>query len=117
MLDATFKESPSVTTFTEDTVPPLLESIVIVFPDRDVVMFVPPSIVIVSPLSIVAEPPESAVIRKLDILLLKVVKFPDVKYPSTEVVAAAIEIAGAVPPDETTGEVPVTPVTVPVLVV
>ena len=36
-----------------------------------------------------------------------------VKYPLTDVVAAAIEIAGVAPPDDTTGAVPVTLVTVP----
>jgi hypothetical protein len=35
--------------------------------------------------------------------------------PAAEVVAAEIEMAGAVPPLETIGAVPVTPVTVPVL--
>ena len=35
--------------------------------------------------------------------------------PAVLVVAAEIEIAGAVPPDETIGAVPVTPVTVPVV--
>tara|TARA_R110000868_G_scaffold105298_2_gene289608 strand:+ start:954 stop:1208 length:255 start_codon:yes stop_codon:yes gene_type:complete len=33
--------------------------------------------------------------------------------PATDVVAAVIEIAGAAPPDDTIGAVPVTPVTVP----
>jgi hypothetical protein len=33
----------------------------------------------------------------------------------TEVVAAAIEMAGVLPPDDTTGAVPVTEVTVPVV--
>ena len=50
-----------------------------------------------------------------DVLLLKVVKAVDVKYPLTLVEAAAIEIVGEVPPEEATGEVPLTPVTVPVL--
>jgi uncharacterized membrane protein len=35
--------------------------------------------------------------------------------PTTEVVAAAIEIAGVAPPDEAIGDVPVTEVTVPVV--
>ena len=46
-------------------------------------------------------------------LLLKVVQSVLVRYPLTEVVAAAILIAGVVPPLETTGDVPVTDVTVP----
>ena len=53
----------------------------------------------------------------LDVLLLKVVKLALDKYPLTEVEAAGIDIAGAVPPEETTGDVPDTPVTVPVFVV
>ena len=36
-----------------------------------------------------------------------------VKYPLTDVVAAAMLMAGVTPPDETTGAVPVTDVTVP----
>ena len=36
-----------------------------------------------------------------------------VAYPAFKLVAAGIEITGAVPPLETTGAVPVTPVTVP----
>ena len=46
-------------------------------------------------------------------LLLKVVQSVLVKYPLTDVVAAGIEIAGVAPPDDTTGAVPVTLVTVP----
>jgi hypothetical protein len=48
-------------------------------------------------------------------LLLNVVQSVLVRYPLTELVAAAIEIAGVVPPDDTTGAVPVTAVTVPPL--
>ena len=46
-------------------------------------------------------------------LLLKVVQLVLVRYPLTLVVAAGIEIAGVAPPELTTGEVPVTLVTVP----
>jgi hypothetical protein len=46
-------------------------------------------------------------------LLLKVDQSAEVKYPSAEAVAAAMLIAGVAPPDETTGAVPVTDVTVP----
>jgi hypothetical protein len=47
-------------------------------------------------------------------LLLKVFQSVDVKYPLTDVVAAAMLIAGVVPPEDTTGAVPVTLATTPV---
>ena len=48
-------------------------------------------------------------------LLLNIVKSAAVKYPGIEGVAAAIDTTGAVVPVTTTGAVPVTPVTVPVV--
>ena len=46
-------------------------------------------------------------------LLLKVVQSVEDRYPSTDVVAFAILIAGVVPPDDTTGAVPETDKTFP----
>ena len=59
------------------------------------------------------EAPEVPVVVNVIVacLLLKVVQFAEVKYPFTDVVAAAILIAGVVPPLDTTGAVPVTDVT------
>ena len=44
-------------------------------------------------------------------LLLNVFQSVEVKYPLTEVEAAAMLMAGVVPPEDTTGAVPVTEVT------
>ena len=49
------------------------------------------------------------------VLLLNVFQSVLVKYPLTDVVAAAILIAGVAPPLDTTGAVPVTDVTPPAL--
>ena len=49
-------------------------------------------------------------------LLLNVFQSVLVRYPSADVVAAGILITGALPPEDTTGGVPVTLVTVPLLV-
>ena len=46
-------------------------------------------------------------------LLLNVVQSVEVRYPLVDPLAAAIEMAGVVPPLDTTGAVPVTEVTVP----
>jgi hypothetical protein len=46
-------------------------------------------------------------------LLLNVFQSVDVKYPLIDAVAAAMLIAGVVPPDDTTGAVPVTLLTTP----
>jgi hypothetical protein len=46
-------------------------------------------------------------------LLLNVFQLVEVRYPSTLVVAAGMLIAGVLPPELTTGAVPVTLVTVP----
>lgn len=46
-------------------------------------------------------------------MLLNVFQSVEVKYPLVDPSAAAIEMAGVVPPLDTTGAVPVTDVTVP----
>ena len=46
-------------------------------------------------------------------LLLNVVQSDEDKYPLVDPLACVIEIAGDVPPEETIGAVPVTPVTDP----
>jgi hypothetical protein len=49
----------------------------------------------------------------VEYLLLNVFQSVDVRYPFAEVVAAGMLMTGAAPPEDTTGEVAVTPVTVP----
>jgi hypothetical protein len=67
---------------------------------------------------VVIVPPDKPVPAVIDVtvpvvldLLLNVVQSVLVRYPLTDVVAAGIDIAGVVPPLETTGLVPVTEVT------
>jgi hypothetical protein len=84
---------------------------------------VPPNVrfplVVTVPLSDIPEtvpvPPTLVTVPLVLDLLLKVVQSVLVKYPFTLLVAAGIEIAGVLPPLETTGLVPVTLVTVPVV--
>jgi hypothetical protein len=64
---------------------------------------------------IVPVPPTEVTVPVLEVLLLNVFQSVLVKYPFTEVVAAGIDIAGVLPPEDTTGAVPVTLVTVPPL--
>ena len=73
---------------------------------RSITGVVPPVLVMrpVVPLTLVTVPLP---------LLLNVFQSVDVRYPLTEVVAAAILIDGVEPPEDTTGAVPVTLVTVP----
>jgi hypothetical protein len=69
--------------------------VVVTVPDREIPLTVP-------------VPPTLVTVPVLDVLLLNVFQSVLVRYPLTEPVAAAIEIAGVVPPEETTGAVPVT---------
>jgi hypothetical protein len=64
---------------------------------------------------VIMPPVKPTVVTDPEPLLLKVVQSVLVRYPLTDVVAAGIEMAGVAPPEETTGEVPVTLVTVPVV--
>ena len=69
---------------------------------------------VVVPVATVMMPPvKLTLVTVPEPLLLNVFQSVDVRYPLTEVVAAGILIAGVVPPEETTGDVPVTDVTVP----
>lgn len=80
---------------------------------------VPPSVkeplVVTVPVSVMplTEPVPLTLVTDPDPLLLKVFQSVLVRYPLTDAVAAGILIAGVVPPEDTTGEVPVTLVTVP----
>jgi hypothetical protein len=81
---------------------------------------VPPSVsvpvVVIGPpvkVSPVAPPDPLTLVTEPLPLLLNVVQSVLVRYPFTEVVAAGILIAGVEPPLDTTGDVPVTLVTVP----
>ena len=77
-----------------------------------------PLVVIGLPLTVIPVPAVAATLVTVPLvfdLLLNVVQSVLVKYPSTEVVAAAILIAGVAPPLDTTGAVPVTDVTPPAL--
>jgi hypothetical protein len=68
---------------------------VVTVPDREIPLTVP-------------VPPTLVTVPVLDVLLLNVFQSVLVRYPLTDVVAAAMLITGVVPPEETTGAVPVT---------
>jgi len=75
-----------------------------------------PEVVIGEPATLKNDGTDAAtLVTEPEPLLLNVVQSALVRYPLTELVAAAIEIAGVVPPEDTTGAVPVTAVTVPPL--
>ena len=74
-----------------------------------------PDVVIGEPATEIKPPVKDCATLVTDPLPLPLNVFQSVlvKYPLTDVVAAGIEIAGVAPPDDTTGAVPVTLVTVP----
>lgn len=67
---------------------------------------------VVVPVATVIMPPvKLTLVTVPEPLLLNMFQSVEVKYPLTEVEAAAMLMAGVVPPEDTTGAVPVTEVT------